>query len=162
MKTCLNCRYLAQNFSRLSEYHQSIADPKENYTCESGKGFTGTWLIGNPGGGSNCGTDYYQPKTSEQMKDHSATLREITKRAKAYGFQEDFDLDDEIENGDYSDISFSTRENGNMTNETYGRKDYKNAESLQDKIESDFPDVSCEIEPVDEWVMVYVKFKTTK
>lgn len=66
MKSCLNCRHLAQNFSKLNEYQQSVSNPQENYTCESGKGFTDTWLFGNPKEGMGCGGKYYEPNPDKR------------------------------------------------------------------------------------------------
>jgi hypothetical protein len=66
-KSCLTCKFLAQNFSRLSEYHRSIANPEEDYTCESGKGFTPGWLFGNPKGGLNCAGKYYETNMNQNQ-----------------------------------------------------------------------------------------------
>lgn len=82
MKSCLNCKHLAQNYSKLSEYKQSIANSEEDYTCESGKGFSPTWLFGNPGMNTVCGQQYYERNPDKEAV-AKVTEKENQNRIKA-------------------------------------------------------------------------------
>lgn len=53
-------------------------------------------------------------------------------------------------------LVFSTRDNGNVSSQTHSNVDVRNAENAKSKILSAFPKFSVSIEPVDEWVMIFV------
>ena len=53
-------------------------------------------------------------------------------------------------------LSFSTRENGNVGDETPGKEDFKKAHELAIDIKKSFDIVNVEISSVDEWV--YLEF----
>lgn len=57
-----------------------------------------------------------------------------------------------------TEMSFATRDNGNVGDETPGREDQREAWFLKRKFEQEYP-VEIEVEEVDEWVMLNVKLK---
>lgn len=54
------------------------------------------------------------------------------------------------------EITFVTRENGDVGNETPGAKDIQEAKRLKELIIKKFPDSKVNIENVDEWIYLYV------
>jgi hypothetical protein len=66
-------------------------------------------------------------------------------------FRYEEDIDDDC-------ISLSTRDNGNVGDETPGREDQREAWYLKRKLEEKYP-VDVEVEEVDEWVIINVILK---
>jgi hypothetical protein len=61
-------------------------------------------------------------------------------------------------NDDY-DIILSTRQNRDVGSETYSKIDLNNAYKLYNELEKKFPELTLEVETVDEWVHVNVSIK---
>ena len=56
-------------------------------------------------------------------------------------------------------VNFSTRDHGNVGDETPGKEDIVNAKYIESYILQNFPNVDVEIETVDEWVYVNCNLK---
>jgi hypothetical protein len=67
-----------------------------------------------------------------------------------------FDGDKEDLKNDSKEITFSTRENGDVGNEIPGRKDINEAFSIKRQLENEFNGIETEIHHVDEWVMLNI------
>ena len=64
-----------------------------------------------------------------------------------------FLLDDEEE------LSFTTREHGNVGSEQFSQTDYKEAIRIGEEIMKKFPGTSYNIDTCDEWVNLYINIK---
>lgn len=54
-------------------------------------------------------------------------------------------------------LNFSTRENGNVGDETYGDEDLQKAYELKKSLLDNFEGITVEVETCDEWVYIYVR-----
>jgi len=67
-----------------------------------------------------------------------------------------FDEDDHDEDS----VSFSTRESGDVGEETYGKEDFAKAVELKAALVAKYGEaINVEIEAVDEWVLITVRMK---
>ena len=57
------------------------------------------------------------------------------------------------------EVTFSTRENGDVGEDEYGQEDYEQAVGLRNHILAKVPDITIEIDTCDEWVMMHFKEK---
>jgi len=56
-------------------------------------------------------------------------------------------------------LLYSTRKNGDMSEEQHGEEDYKHAVSLKKALEGNFDNICIEVEVADEWVSLSVGFR---
>jgi ppGpp synthetase/RelA/SpoT-type nucleotidyltranferase len=71
-------------------------------------------------------------------------------------------FDDESEDGSDDEILLTTRRHGNVGREQWGKEDVDEAKQIVKKVTSKFPDVSYEIEQVDEYVYLYFRPSKSK
>jgi len=87
-------------------------------------------------------------KSSPKSSTKSYTQTDVINFIKENSYFTDETEDDEI--------TFVTRENGDVGNETPGAKDIQEAKRLKELIIKKFPDSKVNIENVDEWIYLYV------
>lgn len=88
---------------------------------------------------------------SENFETQISQARELVKRS-SY-----FELDDM----DSDSVSFTTRKNGSVADETASPIDIKEGQKLRDVLKAKFKDAVVKLEVVDEWVIVSVDWSKT-